>query len=467
MAQKNYHKKTSDTKSSVLKAASLPVAIAKNTVRSGIKSAISRANPFEKKINKNDVTDTGVESIRLGYQSIKQSKNTIKTVGNTIKTTKNTTKYLYKAAKVTTKITVKTVQTTLNVIANVVAVVSNPIFLIIAAFFVIVLMICSFIVLAVGGVSGTNTTKRAYSSAAGLGDTSSQYQIALQYYNTAISNRKNEFYTLINNLVYDTDNLSTSDLVYMERTSPSPTTVYQTSFATPSRKTTLQNSLEDVVSAIDVISIAYVYLEKEINAENKTEGYIYAVTYTQDVFDLLLEKVIQYNHTVYGGQRCSGGICTRQVEVRDNPDYEKAVDNVDFAASAYNDWNDIIPYIVQRDSIKDGRAQKAYWENNVQWRIDNWNYVYSSKFGNAYINNQGYDFSDFLGIKYEAYVDIMNNTSPTYEVVTYTCACAHNLHSIGLALYTADDLMSSLNFSDNDILWYELTKKGFQNLGFK
>lgn len=449
--------------------AHLPVDVVKDTAKSGI----NKLNPFDKPINKADVTDSGVESIKLGYRTIKQTKNTIKTTKNTIKTTqrtiktttratKYTAKFAYRTVVTTTKAAVATVKITTNTITHILALAVNPVVVTLVGLLVVFIYSAGILVALIGG---DTTDKSAMSGAAGLVTVNQQYQDATSFLNTAIANRKSGFESMINSLIYDTNNLGTSDLVYMERTLPSPTTIYQTSFPTSNQKNTLISAWNLNLDTNEVIAIAYVYLERIQNTANNTQNEIYPVTYTQDTFDFILEKYAQYTDTVYSSQRCPQGNCTQHVETKPNPDYQTAVDNVSFAANAYNDWADVIPYIVEydnrKDQIRDGRAQAAYWDNTVQWRIDNWNSVYSWKWGNAYTNRQGQELLEFLGIKYEAYVDIMNHTPQTYDEITYICNCQHTLHSIGLAFNTSDAVMNSLNFTEDEKKWTQLTKEGF------
>ena len=76
-----------------------------NAAKSGVKSGFTKADPFAKSINKDDVADTGSESIRLAKTSlnkvnsgIKTAKNTVKTTNRGIRTVKNTTVNTIKAA---------------------------------------------------------------------------------------------------------------------------------------------------------------------------------------------------------------------------------------------------------------------------------------------------------------------------------------------------------------------------------
>lgn len=169
------------------KAVTAPVSATVRTARNTIKSVFSKANPFDKKINKNDVTDTGVETIRLANSGIKTVKSSIKTTQRTIKTTgtaiKRTGTVVYKTTAFTAKSTV--------------------------------------------------AVAKFVGNAAGLVDVPAQYQVGLEYLNTALENHRNDFNSLIDSLYYNYDDLTNSNLVYMERTDESGgKAIYEKSFAT-------------------------------------------------------------------------------------------------------------------------------------------------------------------------------------------------------------------------------------------
>ena len=56
------------------------------TGKQAVKSAINKANPIAKPVNKNDVADHGVESLRMANTAYKTGKRTIKTAKTTIQT---------------------------------------------------------------------------------------------------------------------------------------------------------------------------------------------------------------------------------------------------------------------------------------------------------------------------------------------------------------------------------------------
>lgn len=127
-------------------------------VRSTIKTVFSKANPFDKNIDKNDVADTGTESIKLAYTSVKKGKNTIKTVDRTVKTTqrtirtvgsavKNTGTVVYKATDFTVKSAIKASKFVGNAAVHVVASLMNPIFIFFASIIIIFVIMAAFVVL--------------------------------------------------------------------------------------------------------------------------------------------------------------------------------------------------------------------------------------------------------------------------------------------------------------------------------
>lgn len=470
---KNPNDITGLAKGAVKKAAAAPISIAVQTVKGGVKSTVTKANPFDKKINTNDVTDSGVESIRLAYTSVKKAKNSIKTVKGSIKTTQRTIKTTGKAAKATMKMayktpifivkaTAKVVHITGTIIANVIAFVINPVVIVIAALLLLFIVIAGAVVLLLGGIAGgTTSNAKAQANAAGLGDVPSQYQDALEYFNIAVQDRKDDFYALIDNLYYDYNDLTHSDLVYMKKTDASGNnTIYQTGFATDNRKNTLKSAWNFSDATVrEIIAVAYVYLEKQANTANNTENGIYEVTYTQELFNMLVEKCATFNDFIYEGQNCGTG-CTRHVEIVDNPAYPIASNAVNTAAYAYNDWAEVAVLIAENNTIRDGSSQTIHWNNRVLPLYNAWIIKY-----NRYptTTNNGNDFLEVLGKEYEAAVQELNNTPATIEEITYICEYQHKLHSIGLWYYNKDSVMNALGFTDSEKEWVRLTEMGFEN----
>lgn len=446
-------------------AASISATVAVNSIKSAAKTAISKVNPLDKSINKNDTTDTGFEGIKIAYQGVKKGTNAVKTVNKSIKTTHKTIKTtgtvvktggkaIYKTASFTAKTVAAASKAAVSAAAHILAFLSNPIIIIIIA----LLILCSIIA---GGIltiiAGDSTSKEAATSAAGLIKVEEQYNKGVNYLNTAYNNVQNSFNGMIDSMYFNYDDLTNSDLVYMERSlSDSLQTTYETGFASDTYKSNLKASWNLSLDINEVLAITYVYLEKEQNTSHKTSLQIYEVTYTQAVLDLIISKYVLFTDTIYGGQKCPDGICTEHI----NPDYQTALDNLNFSVCAYNDWGDIIQYIEQFNKIKDGTAQARYWDDNVQWRIDNWNIVYSDFIPESpYYTNNGEDFLSYLGTIYASYEAIEQSTPKTLD----ECEYKHNLHTIDLCFYSSENVMDSLNFTDAEKQWVELTKQGFES----
>lgn len=388
------------------------------------KSAVSKANPFDQNINKNDVSDTGVESMRLAYTSVKKGKNAIKTVKRSVKTTQRTIKttgnvvkstgtVIYRTTAFTVKSTILVSKFVGNVVVHIVASLMNPIVIFLAVMIIIFMMMALLVFLLLGGgVSASNSNKQAYSSASGLVNVPSQYQIGLEYLNTALENHHNNFNSLIDSLYFNYDDLTHSNLIYMERTDTTGRkAVYEKSFATDERKNAVKSEWNISITEREFLAIAYVYLENEINtSNNSTEHGIYEVSYTQEVFDTIVSKCAVYSDSIYGGQKCHDENCTRHVEYVDNPDYYYALEKVNEAADNYNNSGD-----------------------------------------------------DYWGHEYEYWSGIFNSTSPTIEQVTYICEYQHDLHSVGLVFFDKETIMNALNFDNISKQWVELTERGFEN----
>lgn len=434
-------------------------------IKSTLKNTLSKANPFDKKINKNDVSDTGTETVRLAYRSIKTVKNSVKTTQRNIKTVgsavRNTGTVIYKTTAFTVKSVVAVSKFAGNVVVNTVAFFMNPVVILFALIIIICVIIASLLVLLLGGgASASNSNRQAYSSAYGLVDVSSQYQTGLEYLNIAIENKQNDFNSLIDSFYFNYDDLTNSDLVYMERTLPSPVKKYETSFATDERKNSLKSEWNITLTEREIIAIAYVYMENQKNEANGTEHGIYEVSFSQEVFDTIISKCVVYSDNVYGSQKCPDENCTRHVEMLPNADYISLQEQCDNLADAYNDWGEVASALYDNSQIENSYAQSAHWNSVVQPMLNTWIVTY-----NRYpeLENNGYDFLDTLGSEYETAIEQLNNTPPEIEQVTYICEYQHNLHSVGLAFFDKETVMNALNFDDISKQWVELTETGFEN----
>ena len=439
----------------IKKAVKAPFSTAKNIVL--------KVNPFNKNIDKNNVSDTGMESMRFAYTSAKKGKNAVKTVEKSIKTTHRTIKttgtVLKKAGTAIYKTTVFAVKSTVvvskfvgNAIINTAAFLMNPITIFLAAIIIIFMMMALLVVLLLGGsVSATNSNKYAYSSAAGLGNVSEQYQIGLDFLDTALENKKNDFNSLIDSLYYSYDDLTYSNLVYMEKTNElGEKKVYEKSFADDNRKNALKSEWNIALTEREFLAIAYVYLENEKNTQNNTKHGIYKISYTQEVFDKIVSKCAAYSDSIYNNQVCPNGNCTRHVEVYHNPEYDKAVSKTDKLWNAYTDWTYIAQMIYDNGGIND----------YIQEKIDNWISKYDLS---PYYSNDGWDFADDVYSWYSDSWDYMETVPESIEEVTYICEHHHDLHSIGLVFFDKETIMNALDFDDVSKQWVELTEKGFEN----
>lgn len=437
-------------------------------VKGSSKSATSKANPLNKPINQ-DVSDSGVESLKLANKTIKGTKNAVKTADKTIKTTSRTIKTTVRiagtAAKKTYRASVATINTTVKVVrvattaaTHIVATIMNPIVLILILFILLIFIIYSMIG-AASGIAVTTLLGEQYITVAGLKNYSNEYNAAIEFFNTAVEDNRNGFYAIIDNLYYDYNDLTYSDLIYMEKQSDRSQTIYEKSFATDEEKDILKSAWRMPLSDKEALAIAYVYLQKDYNEENGTSLEVYSVTFTQEVIDMIVATSVSYTETTYANQECPGKVCT--AVYYDNPDYQPAWDNVNNSAVAYNDWIVIAEYIARFNRIHDGTAQRIYWENNIQWRIDNWLLVFSDLINvTPYYTNDGYDFLDYLGYLYEYFNEILENTPE--QIVEEECVYEHTLHSVGLKMNSKEIVMNALGFIDEEKEWVDLTIAGFE-----
>lgn len=421
--------------------------VAKSTLH-GAKSAFDKANPLDQNPDLNSTDETGIESLRLGYTS---TKKTVRGV-----------KIIYKAPITAVKTTIKIVQITKNIIINTVALLTNPIFWIVVA----VLLVCCVIVSSVflilgGGASSTNSNEIAYGTAAGVKEFETAYPEAEEFYRIACEKKQTSFNELIDELYYSLDDLSHSDLVYMEKNPQ--TTVYDKSLATEYRKYQLKEAWNVPYSAAEAVALIYVYLEKKKNDEGDTEGQIYEVEFSQEIFDEMLDIAVQWADNTYPGQECIQKNCSIHIEYVPNPKYEEVDGKAEFAFKAYTEWQEIVLHLEYcHEKIKDGKAQQEYYENNIEWRISNWKIVYEDFVPiYAYESNNGRDFEEDLRNLYNGFVGELDNIPPEIEIKTETCDRNHNLHSIGLNFMSMDEIMTELDFSDIYKQWYEITYDGF------
>ena len=400
----------------------------KFTYRS-VKRVGGKVDPLNKPINKNEVTDTGAESLRLTKTTIKKTKSAVKTTRNTVATVKNT-------ARTTAKVAQYSFKFVYEVAAQAVAIVINPIFLVFAAIVVIIIMLFGFFMLLIGGQSNS---EEAMTTAEGLVDVADQYKIAEDYYNKALADRKKEFTDIIDNMYYNNNDREHSDLVYFKKIKHNPAE-YLTDFADADRKDAIKKKWDYLIDDKDLIAIAYVWLEQQENTAQNSYLQIYEVTYTEEVFKKLFETTVQMSHRTDDNQRCPTGECARDPDLWvKKQEYE---DKFNACVRSFDEWW----------HIHDHGGSVDDWWNKYGWLYNRY----------PYFDNDWNDYSQYIGdnmhefeVQRDHYTDLYNNT--------LVCTHHHKLHSVGLSFWTKEDLMESLGFDETYKYWVELTVQGFND----
>ncbi len=406
-----------------------PLRYAANKAVSGVRNIGNKLNPIDKPINKNDTSDTGVESLRLGYRTVKKGKKAA-----------NGIKLLYKAPAATIKVAKVSVKVTETIVTHIAAFLISPVFWIIVFIILIIstLIIPFILILAGGGVAGT-TKSKAYGTAAGSNQViATAFVQAENFYRIASENKQNEFNSLINSFYFSTSDLSHSDLVYMKCSHDG--SEYQTSLATDTRKQQLKDKFSNSLPKAEAIALAYVYLEKQKNNDNNTSGKLYEVEFTQQAFDDLLNKMISWTETTYSGQECPSHDCARDPNLfREWKDYERKYNE---AVNSFNKWFDY---------VRNG------------WNIDYWWHEYGWLYNTyPYTDNDGNDYGQYIGDMMHHFETERDRYHTDYDN-SRVCVHEHNLHAIGLDIISKEAIMDSWGFDENDRQWVEMTYQFFIN----
>lgn len=406
-----------------------PLRYAANKAVSGVHNIGNKLNPIDKPINKNDTSDTGVESLRLGYRTVKKGKKAA-----------NGVKLLYKAPAATIKVAKVSVKVTETIVTHIAAFLISPVFWIIVFIILIIstLIIPLILILAGGGVAGT-TKSKAYGTAAGSNQViATAFVQAENFYRIASENKQNEFNSLINSFYFSTSDLSHSDLVYMKCSHDG--SEYQTSLATDTRKQQLKDKFSNSLPKAEAIALAYVYLEKQKNNDNNTSGKLYEIEFTQQAFDDLLNKMISWTETTYSGQECPSHDCARDPNLfREWKDYERKYNE---AVNSFNRWFDY---------VRNG------------WNIDDWWHEYGWLYNTyPYTDNDGNDYGQYIGDMMHHFETERDRYHTDYDN-SRVCVHEHNLHAIGLDIISKEAVMDSWGFDENDRQWVEMTYQFFIN----
>lgn len=459
-----------------------PTKFAASTAKRTAKDMLRKANPLEKNINKNDTADHGIESLRLAYRTGKKTvstaRTTVRTAKSAAKTVKATGKVVKKAprviantAKRTAKVTAKTARIMANIVVHIAAALINPVTWVILFFAVVIYVILSIVVILMGGASTQDATQAiSYTQQVGIDDT--DMDDAREYYRIACDRNKGNFSTLINGLYYSASDLRRSDLVYMERSEVGTVTQYTRGFAIPTWKASLINAWLISVPEEEAIAIAYVYLQMQENNTHGTQQQIYQITYTQDIFNQIVDAAVQWSDTTHANQQCAQNNCSEHHDSHPNPAYATAQQALTDAITRRDDWS-----IMVVPRCNDYAAALAVYNNtpaagqSYAWQqvqnkyavyeqaVNNWSTVFG-RWGLYIDENLGASMLSQLNGEVSAAATALNNTDQYISTTYYTCDHQHTLHSIGLFTYDKDTVMTALGFTDADKQWENLIELG-------
>ena len=413
-----------------------------------------------RKINLHDTADTGAESVRLGVDAAKTGKRVVRT------------------ARDTTRTAVRAAKTTVNIlhhlIVHTVAILISPVTWVILAIGLVLYLLMTLLIILTGvAAQDNNAQHQAYATPVALGeDIPEEIQQAKAMFEAAENTEKQAYISQINALRFSTADMPHNDTVYLVRNEPPAT--FQTSLATDARKAELKNAWQLAVSDAEGIAIAYVYLEHEANEAHGSQGVLYPVSYTQDVFDMIFSDMVTVTETQYRNQECPDANCSVHYHVADNPAYATAQQNYTNAVTRRDDWNIMVvprcnDYV---NAVNEFNNTPAAGQPYAQQRVDstyalfvqavnNW----SSVFGIWGLNIDGQlgaNMQARLNREVAAAETARNNTPETTRTPYYTCDHLHTLHSFGLNFYTAEQVMQVLNFTEDEQQWVALTAMNIQ-----
>lgn len=438
------------------------------------KHIINKANPINKRINKSDIADHGVESLRLANTAYKTGKQTIKTTKTTIKTTEKSIKLAGETAKNTKRTVVTTyrvVKATVIFIKDftiaLVTVATSPALWIVVAASVIIAVLISAAATLLGGASEyEEQVRQATNDPVALAeDMPEDIQDALGYFQTACDNQRNEYCGKINGLYYNINDLKNSDLVYMRRNNPPAE--FQKSYATDGKKTQLCEAWDVKIIAPEALAIVYVLLERAENEANGTEMDLYPIEYTQEAFDDLLDMCCETTEDVYERQECLTLDCSEEYEETPNPAYTIASTEYNTAVNRYNDFLfNVAPYSEEYRS-----RLEAYYaaNNNARSAMADWVTGAYAMLVQAFQNWEsvfgvtGWEINEYMDINCMAWLGdfvesayaTLQSTPETIRTPRPVCEHLHDLHSLGLNFFNAEETMARYSFTDAELQWAE------------
>lgn len=185
-----------------------------------------------RKINWNDTADTGAESVRLGVDAAKKGRRAVRSA-------RDTTRTAVRAAKAT-------VNVLHGLIVHTVAVLISPVTWVILAIGLVLYLLMTLLIILTGvAAQDNNAQHQAYATPVALGeDIPEEITEAKGLFETAVNAKKREYTSKIDAISFNTADMPHNDTVYLRRNEPSAE--YQTSLATPARKTQLKNACQAV-----------------------------------------------------------------------------------------------------------------------------------------------------------------------------------------------------------------------------
>ncbi len=403
-----------------------------------------------RKINLHDTADTGAESVRLGVDAAKKGKRVVRT------------------ARDTTRTAVRAAKTTVNIlhhlIVHTVAILISPVTWVIFAIGLVLYLLMTLLIILTGvAAQDNNAQHQAYATPVALGeDIPEEVQQTKAIFEAAENAEKQAYISQINALRFSTADLHHNDTVYLVRNEPPAT--FQTSLATDARKAQLKNAWQLTVSDAEGIAIAYVYLEHEANEAHGS----------QDVFDMIVLDMVTVTETQYRNQECPDANCSVHYHVADNPAYATAQQNYTNAITRRDDWNIMVvprcnDYIAALTTYYNTPAagQPFAWQQVestyalFEQAVNNWSTVFGI-WGLSIDENLGGSMLTRLNGEVNDAETTLNNTPETTRTPYYTCDHLHTLHSFGLNFYTAEQVMQTLNFTEEEKQWVALTAMNIQ-----
>jgi hypothetical protein len=438
-----------------------------STTTRAVKGVLRKANPLDKQINRSDTADHGAESMRLAYGTARKTVHTANAAGRSVKSAASVVRNVPKAVK-------RTAQAVGNVFVHVVAVLISPVTWVILAIGLVLYLLMSLLIIltAVAG-QDNNAQQQAYATPVALGeDIPAEIAEAKGLFETAVNAKKSEFTDKIDALIFNTADMPNNDTVYLVRNEPPAE--YQTSLATDARKTQLKNAWELVVSEADSIAIAYVYLERQENEAHGSQGVLYPISYSQDVFDLIVADMVTVTETEFLNQECPDANCSVHYRETANPVYATAQQAYTDAVTRRDDWN---ANVAPRSNAY--LSALAYYRNTpaagqpYAWQavenayaafaqvVNNWSSVYGV-WGLTIDERIDSTMQTRLNSEVAAAENTRNHTPQTIQTPYYTCDHLHTLYSFGLNFYTAEQVIQVLNFTEDEKQWAALTAASIQ-----